>query len=263
MPDLIHETESIDFAFILTLYYPYDSVLAYSFCSQIIDCLEGMGMYCIGVMVGNFTGKVRPREKHKHWFMIRGSNHMAEFSAYQEGLNFLLSMGKLKKDCKVVFVNDTIAAHRSFRNGSPDLIATHIAAPSSGITGFVESGGYKNFSVGNIALTQWVSSFFLSISINDLAKLGFQVFDPIVQNLFTVSDDKIEFSPVISLALQQHIQTWLTSPGRWYGAKPLTKWNRYALRLKVSCILLEKILTAKCVASEIVINPLPLNLFSY
>lgn len=254
---------ALDIALVLTVFNPLDSIIAYEFCSRLISCFQNQGLRCAGIIVDNRKKKQVAGRKLEKWWTISGSNSFAEFSGYQEGLEWLISFKSFTRRSIVIFANDTIASHRSFICGSIEVIAQQILSQQEGISGFVESRGWKGFSIGNMAFDKWISTFFFSATFDDLIKLNFKIKDSIVNSLVMRQDSGLIFSPVVSTELQQHIIKWLTTPGQWHGAKPLQDWDKELLHLKTACILSEKLLSAKCITKQIAINELPCNLFFY
>lgn len=253
----------LDIALILTVFNPLDSIITYEYCSELIAHFQHKGMRCAGIIVNNQSNKQIAMRRLEKWWAIPGSNSLGEFSGYQEGLEWLVERASFTRESKILFANDTLASHRNFHRGSTHIIAQSILQQTGGILGFVESNDWKGFSVGEVVFDKWVSTFLFSIALDDLIKLDFIIRDPIVGKLFSVDDSRVIFSPAVSIALQNHIISWLTTPGKWYGAKPYQEWNKTLLQLKIACILSEKILSAKCFAQQIEINELPCNLFFY
>lgn len=179
------------------------------------------------------------------WEVIAGSNRLAEFSGWQEGLD-RLQMRPDGLGHSVVFVNDTVVTHRSFR--WPRLFALRrslhrVRGPA--MVGFGDRVG-GHFAIGDLDFDEWVSTYCFGLTSEALERLGFRICDlDRVQACVPGGTNESLFFAGISASLDHRLRGWLFGGG-WYKSQPLATANRQAMELKAKCIIAEKLLSATC-----------------
>jgi len=179
------------------------------------------------------------------WDVIVGSNRMAEFSGWQEGLDRLWERSG-GFDHGVIFVNDSVVTHRRFR--LPRLFATRWSmrsAHGAALVGFRDAVG-SHFSIGDLDFDDWTSTYCFALTQQALERLEFRLYDSHkVQACVPGGNDEAKFFAGISPNLEHHLRNWLFGGG-WYGSQRLGSSNRAAMELKARCIIAEKLLSAAC-----------------
>jgi hypothetical protein len=238
------------FFVVLVGYTPSKSARAANLCNRLSLILRLRGCETKKIFIDNSS--VQEFSPSLGWETLAGSNSFAEFSGYQEGLNYIRETYTLSASDVCLFVNDTINSHRKFSL----LREFHLARmlinlPKYSFGGYIESCDWAGFSICSRPITEWVSTYAFALDSQSLRKLDYKIehkelFESIdIDNL----SHSMSSSYSVSDPLRDHIIKWLSED--WYNAKPISLWNSEKLKLKVACILNEKLLSAKCLKKSI------------
>ena len=180
------------------------------------------------------------------WEILRGSNTMGEFSAWDEGLARLSGS---HAGSAVLFLNDTIGAHRHlsvFRRWA--LVAQLRKARGACVVGFADDshGVPGELSICGMPLPDWISSFCFLLTAEALGRLGNRLHDPVevASCVSGGSDERTFFSERCSPDLRRYLIRWLFTG--WYRSERLTPDSFERLLLKAGCICAELLLSARC-----------------
>jgi hypothetical protein len=186
------------------------------------------------------------------WETVLGSNSFAEFSGYQEGLNYIRETYTLAATDVCLFVNDTINSHRKFSILREFHLARMlISLPKYSFGGYIESCGWTGFSIRSRSIPEWISTYTFALDAQSLSKLDYRIehrelFESIEIDSLS---HRMSSSYSVSEPLRHHILKWLSED--WYNAKPISLWDSEKLKLKIACILNEKFLSAICLEKSI------------
>ncbi len=179
--------------------------------------------------------------------VARGSNTVAEFSAYGEGLDRLCSDPGGLPDA-VLIVNDRALSYgdRYANVLSPKTLEVISAYPI--ICGSIESY-HRVVPVKGAPLTTWCRTNFLLGSretwqrVSPVVAIGPAEFDEHVPRDFPGP----AWTPAEWLGDEyaHHVVAWLTTPGQWYRAGPFSPDNWQAMRLKMLATLNEHLLSLR------------------
>lgn len=189
---------------------------------------------------------------HEKWQTLRGSNALGEFSGWQEGLARLEPLGKASG---VLFLNDTVGAHRNlsaFRRWAMREEVRH--ATGATFVGFTEDSNraLPAVTIRGMNLESWISSYCFFLTTDTLRLLGGRLFDA-EEVASCVAGGTVEdefFTQELSPNLRQHLQWWLFEG--WYRSESPTAESERRLNLKARCICAELLLTAHCQALGVV-----------
>lgn len=238
------------FFIVLVGYTPSKSVRAANLCNRLSLILRLQGYKTEKIFIDNSAS--REFYPSYGWETMVGSNSFAEFSGYQEGLDRIRARHLLAASDVFLFVNDTINSHRKFGILREfHLTRMLIGLPKHSFGGYIESSGWTGFSIRSRSITEWVSTYAFALDSQSLSRLDYRIehrelFESIdIDNLA----HSMSSSYLISEPLRDHIIKWLSED--WYNAKPIHRWDSEILKLKVACILNEKLLSANCLENSI------------
>jgi hypothetical protein len=179
------------------------------------------------------------------WTSIRGSNRLAEFSAWQEGLDHLAA----DIDEPVLFVNDTLGMHRHpsvLRRWA--LRSELVRSADAALVGFSDQAVPPpgKLAIAGLPLRDWLSTYCFSLPPALLGRLGGEVYDEseVASCVPGGTDEEAFFSELVSPDLAQHLRWWLFGGG-WYRSAPVDAANAAALTTKARCICAELLLAAR------------------
>lgn len=238
------------FFIVLVGYTQSKSVRAVNLCNRLGLILGLQGYKTEKIFIENSSSKDFP--PRRGWETLAGSNSFAEFSGYQEGLNQIRERHVFAASDVCLFVNDTINSHRRFSMLREFHLARMlIMLPKDSFGGYIASRGWTGFAICSKSITEWVSTYAFALDSQSLSKLDYRIED---RKLFESIDidslpHNISSSYSVSAPLRDHIIKWLSED--WYNAKPIHMWEPERLKLKVACILNEKLLSASCLENSI------------
>ena len=183
------------------------------------------------------------------WILILGSNKSAEFSAWQEGLDYLID----KEDfARFVFCNDTVCTHRKFSIVRYFCFSLSCLQNPNSATGFTNCSRIP-LELYGLTFSSWISTYFFSIPRDGLNRLKFRINDS--QNLEGYISSSYSgtyfFKNSLNDNLNKHITAWLFNGG-WYKSAELSNSNFEGMKLKAICILNEKSLSVRMRLSNII-----------
>jgi len=185
-------------------------------------------------------------ELHPAIEVMKGSNDVLEFSAYQEGVDRLRSREHLPET--VLFVNDRALSYGDKYGTVLDPPALEAVRAYRTICGSIESY-HGVVTLRGALLSTWCRTNFLLISMEALAEIG-----------SLISVDRAEFDSHVPLAFPgeawspvqwlgpeyaQRVLNWLTLPGNWYRAELLSEVNWSTIRLKLLAIINEHLFSVR------------------
>jgi hypothetical protein len=175
------------------------------------------------------------------WQTLQGSNDLAEFSGWQEGLRHLAP-----SDAGVILLNDTVVAHRRFNLTRRLAMALAVrSAPPRSMVGFTDSGDGP-FLIAGLPLVDWISTYCFMLTPEALAALDRTLYDPgVVSQIVPGGLREDAFFAQLSPNLERRLRHEMFDGG-WYGGERLAEANQERLRLKARCIVAELLLSARC-----------------
>lgn len=179
------------------------------------------------------------------WDLVGGSNRLAEFSGWQEGIEHVGGTG----DGAVLLANDTLGSHRHPSFARRWALRAELRRSAGGhLVGFSDlaSPPPGELRIGGLRLDGWLSTYCFSTPPALLRKLGGRLFDfaEVERCVPGGTDPDAFFSDLVSADLQRHLRWWLFGGG-WYRSAPLAADNAAAFALKARCICAELLLSAK------------------
>lgn len=189
--------------------------------------------------------------KANDWQIVHGSNQLNEISGWQEGLDHLRK--SVGEEISAAFINDTVVSHRTFtRFRLSAFVKTILHSQHKGLIGFIDGREFSGFSLDNIPISGWVSTYCFFLSCDALNKLEYKILDlPFVQSCVRGGTNEEEFfSELVSPPLRRHLCKWLFH-GQWYASEPLTSSSEEKFIMKAKCIASEKWLAARCTREAI------------
>jgi len=178
--------------------------------------------------------------------VIAGSNEVGEFSAYEEGLDQLRSQHQLPET--IVLLNDRAMSYGDDYRGvlKPYALAAVRALPM--VSGSIESFHHPVL-VSRSLLHTWCRTNFMLMSrealhaVGSIVSVGRAEFDSIVPTGFPGDD----WTPASWLGSEytQLVLRWLSVPGNWYRAEPLSGVNWQSMRLKILAIINEHLFSIR------------------
>ncbi len=227
-------------AYILAAYSREDTVKAIRSSDAIAEILQ---INTKLIVLNSESLKQEPPSLLDNWTIIYGSNSNHEFSAWQEGLDFIQ---KARSHVDIfIFANDTIGRNQSeARNIDKLSFACRIINQSKdeavGFVGKFEKGADINI-LGFHAKERLCTCLF-SVSGSVMRKLDYKIdYQDVLHELLqpVFSRDQVA-SESCESGLRRHIEDWLLNGG-WHssGSRPLSESEFYRLRSKCLCILNE------------------------
>ena len=217
--------------------------------SKSIAIIEEIGTSSKILVVNNTSilNSIRSDIRLTNWIILSGSNSNAEFSGWQEGLNYILEQS-LDHDC-IIFANDTVNVHRCFTKFRLLLFCHQIARNSNAYIGtllniqnrkffFLEGSQNENKSL----IKNYISTYLFSLDKLALVKLNYQIdySNQLKSHINDYSTTEQEFfAETISFSLRTRLVDWLFSGTGWYKGGKFTEQNRDMFRRKAICILNE------------------------
>jgi hypothetical protein len=233
---------------ILAAYTLEKARVALDFCDRLMPVLgDGRRLVVLNEpqLRGGFAELVA-RPADRRWQLVDGSNCFGEFSAWQEGLD---ELGRHRVG-GVLFVNDTVVAHRRFsvfRRWS--LLRELACAPPRGVVGFVDhaNNDIGDLRIAGMVLPGWVSSFLFWLGDQTLQLLDHRLWDAeaVESCVNGGTDEATFFSERLSPDLRRHVCEWLFHGG-WYHSEALAATNAERFARKARIICAELMLSARC-----------------
>ena len=217
--------------------------------SKSIAIIEEIGTSSKILVVNNTSilNSLRSDIRLRDWIILSGSNSNAEFSGWQEGLNYILEQS-LVHDC-IIFANDTVNVHRCFTKFRLLLFCYQIARNSNAYIGTLLNIQNRKFffldgtqNENKFPINNYISTYLFSLDKLALAKLNYQL-DYSNQlkshiNDYSTSEQDF-FADTISFSLRTRLVDWLFSGTGWYKGGKFTEQKRDMFRRKAICILNE------------------------
>jgi hypothetical protein len=185
-------------------------------------------------------------ELHSNVVVVRGSNAEAEFSAYEEGLEWMRSHGELPET--VLIANDRVLSYgdRYEHVLEPSVLET--LRVHAMICGSIESY-HRTVPFFDGFLQTWCRSNFVLTSREALEVIGSTIsvtqeeFEKSVPSEFPGRD----WTPKdwVGEEYADTLMGWLTSKGSWYRAKPMSEESWSTLRAKMLAIVNEQRLSLR------------------
>jgi hypothetical protein len=243
MPDA---DDRASFDLVLVGYRPADTRSAVRFCDRTFR----PGSRGRKLLVLNSPPTLHDQDLAEGWQTLRGSNTLAEFSGWQEGLEHLHADGLPPGE--VLFVNDTVCTHRHFSIFRAWAFerARRRALPAR-LVAFRDSVPGRSLSIAGFPLDGWASTYCFALSAEALRRLEGRLYDSarlVACVPGGISEDG--FFRSLSPDLEAHLRHWLFD-GAWYGGARLDDENQGRLTLKARCIVAELLLSARCAARGI------------
>src|SRR5690242_13125809 len=144
------------------------------------------------------------------WELLDGSNSFGEFSAWQEGLDHL---GR-DRPRGVLFLNDTVVAHRRFSAFRRWSFRRELAcANPRSVVGFVDhaDNDIGDLRIDGMVLPGWVSSYLFWLGAETLQRLEHRLWAPEAVDACVRggTDEVTFFSDRLSPDLRRHVCAWL------------------------------------------------------
>lgn len=187
---------------------------------------------------------------------ILGSNSEAEFSAYEEGRHYLAD----RRGCPPatwLIVNDRLPDYdvAQLRYVTPDLL--RLVAALDIASGQV-TALHRPIDLWGTSLSCFLGTYWLLTSESALQRVG---------SICSLTSDRYEahapslfpghwpFSQWLGPSLSDYIAAFVTQPGQWSRAEPLTAASWGTLRFKTLCILNEKLLSTRLLSTGVPLIP--------
>jgi hypothetical protein len=192
---------------------------------------------------------------------IKGSNKCAEFSAWQEGLDYVKN--KYGNNVNgVIFANDTFCYHREYKNIHSLVFKKIIKKTILEKIKPVISGEYcaykKGIFVEGIEIKGWISTYLYAVNKVFLEKIMWCIVvdDNKLNKLFPGNEryDKF-FGSDIDNSYKDLMMEWLFKGKKaWYKSEELDINNVNKFTLKAKCIYMEMVLSKKIDEYDVKIN---------
>ena len=231
---------------ILVGYRLDDTVAAMRFCEHAF----------VGSWVGRFILVVNRPELEEllagrigtRWEIVRGSNELAEFSGWQEGLDYLGTDSD-----RVIFLNDTVTTHRLLTIGRKlSMVKAFQTASGASIVGKMDfTKGF--FELAGLQLGSWISTFCFMLTSAALRRMNYRLYDPESTDSCVpggLLEDR--FFANMSPDLERHLRHLLFEGG-WYASEPLSSSNNQRMKFKARCVVAEKTLSARCFRLQVTV----------
>lgn len=213
----------------------------------VASVISGEG--CRAVVVANSEAVLRRLDQ---WDLprgievIRGSNEVGEFSAYQEGVDQLRSQERLPETLLVA--NDRALSYGDRFGAVLDPQALEVLCTHPMLCGTINSYG-RSVPLLGCWLDTWCRTNFMLTSREALAAIGSAVS---VGRAEFDSHVPVEFpgegwSPASWLGPEyaRIVLSWLTKRGNWYRAEPISEANWLFMRLKLLAIINEHLFSVR------------------
>ena len=177
------------------------------------------------------------------WEIVDGTNHLGEFSGWQEGLALLDD-----QSAGVVFINDSVCTHRRFSWARKESFSRSVRkSANAAFVGFRDRG-QGEFSVAGMNVNEWTSTYCFMLSTKGLELLGRRLYQSdLVAACVPGGLDEERFFAELSTDLDAHLRRWLFGGG-WYAGERLTEATAESMTFKAKCIIAEKLLSGRCKA---------------
>lgn len=231
---------------ILVGYRPDDTVAAMRFCEH---AFPG-GWVDRFVLVLNrpdlaelLAGRIASK-----WEIVLGTNQLAEFSGWQEGLDHLGTDSD-----RVIFLNDTVTTHRILTLGRKlSMVKAFRTVAGASIVGVMDPGK-GSFELAGLQVGAWISTFCFMLTSAALKVLDYRLYDAILTETCVPGGLQEEhFFANMSPDLARHLCHSLFGGG-WYASEPLSASNSQRMRFKARCVVAEKNLSARCFKLRVVV----------
>ncbi|OBU27812.1 hypothetical protein C0Z01_08500 [Photobacterium kishitanii] len=204
-------------------------------------------------------------EKNNDFDLLVGENSAWEFSAWDQGIQYIEKKYKIKDSDVIIFANDTFCQHRYFGTLDKMIFAKNLKKlyqKDNIVVGDVDSFG-ESFSILSKFGNKWISTYLFGMRYSTMKKcLPFSSLS-YIENEITIENGKIKGIDV-SRSLLKHLESWLfpINDVGWYKSQ---KADENLLKKKLMAILHEKYLSCKLIESNItlvgVYSPFVINLF--
>lgn len=190
---------------------------------------------------------------------IQGSNSSGEFSAWDEGVAYVVSNYVIDNEDVFVFLNDTFCHHRLFT-----FIDRYVYRQAMLITSEYEIRGELNKSIEKLEvndtnLNGWISSYYFCCRWQSVKLLlPFSKAANLENNVkIKIKEDLLNHTvkiPIFSSGLNAHLTKWLFPQGSrgWQGKSKNT--NCDILFFKLQAIINEKLLSYTAIEKNIKIK---------
>jgi hypothetical protein len=194
--------------------------------------------------------------KHKGLNVVKGSNQCWEFSAWDEGIEFMTNNYSDFTQSTFVFLNDTFFTHRVFTFLDFYLFKKSIqkvVLKKCDFSGEVNSFG-ETFYVNTLGANKWVSTYLFALQASKLKTIGkFCKFDQQNSNLQVNTESKKITIDECSENLLVHLEKW------FFPKNPKLGWyknssnpdNNVFLKQKITAVLNEKLLSIHAVNAKL------------
>jgi len=178
--------------------------------------------------------------------VVRGSNKVGEFSAYQEGVDWLRSRQCLPET--FLFANDRALSYGDRYGAVLDRRALEVVRGYPMVCGTINSYG-KSVALAGSLLDVWCRTNFVLTSRVALAAIGSTVslgpaeFDTRVPVEFP--GEGWSPAPWLGPEYAGIVLDWLTREGNWYRAEPISEANWPAMRVKLLAIINEHLFSIR------------------
>jgi hypothetical protein len=236
---------------VIVVYYPEYVNTSISSFKRILDLIDKQHLLII--INNNKSFNISPNFKNIHI----GSNSFAEFSGWQEGLDYARSKLGDAIRC-VVFANDTFNHHRQFNFLNILAFASIFKKTQNNLEPTI-SGELckldKPIVVNSVKLSNWISTYLFCMNNNLLTLLNWKLIasnsdlDKIVNNTLSENDF---FSNCLDQTFRVYLKKWLFCKKgiSWYKADSLNDNNWLQFKMKTISIVLEKELSARALSKK-------------
>lgn len=190
-------------------------------------------------------------ENNNKFDLLIGDNSSWEFSAWDQGIQYIEKKYKIKNDDVIIFANDTFCQHRHFSYLDKVIFAKNfkkLYQYSDIVVGDVDSFG-ESFSILSKVGNKWISTYLFGMRYSTAKKcFPFSSLIDMEKNIL-IENGEIKGIDV-SQSLLKHLESWLFSSNDigWYKSK---KVDENILKKKLMAILHEKNLSCKLIESNI------------
>lgn len=201
-----------------------------------------------------YNGKSFDSNKKMLIQTIKGSNANAEFSAWQEGLDFLKYKSLIKEDSKFIFFNDTLLHHYFLRqtDWASFMLSVLKKSNNKGVISGEVVKLKKQGRVCNLPVDQFGRTALFFLDYKAIFYLNFKILNFKVEQLG--EDSKTSFE-LLSKYLDSDVLSYRVGDfifgGGWYKSKPYDAFEPNEIRLKVAMIINELSLSATLQKNEV------------
>jgi hypothetical protein len=201
------------------------------------------------------TALARPDGEYR---LLAGSNREAEFSAYEEGRQFILSGSELRPDVWLI-VNDRLPYYKAdcLWGVTPALLHFASSVPmASGKIDFLP----RHFELQGKKFRCYVRSNYMLVSaaaIDSIGTLCAVSADEYASEVSRAFSGGWPLSAWIGTELGEFLRSFLTEPGgeNWMRAEPVSDQSWPRLRLKALSIINEWLLSLKLIDAKVPLVP--------